>query len=560
MYGNIHGLKASQRAGLERLYRRRIPLEMVITNELAKTCTDLSHQLKRRIAVVISRKGLVEQVMVGSPHDIPLQELTKSRNDTRFLRGLRVIQTHLNNEPLTQLELMNLGMYRLDALAGLGVTSQGQTADIHFAHLLPSNPHQAIHEVWPATAWHSFRLNFSELMHSLEGEMKRAFQPLSTNEAHEQAILVSISKRDKGTQEDELFELSELARSAQADILGQIIQRSPHLHPKYVLGKGKLKEVVIKGLQLGANLIIFNQNLTAAQAQAIAEITEMKVVDRTQLILDIFARRAHSREGKVQVELAQLKYLLPRLSGSNLSLSRLGGGIGSRGPGETKLESDRRRVRDRISHLEKNLASFAKHQRQRRTRRMKNSIPIISIVGYTNAGKSTLLNCLTKSQVTAKDRPFETLDTSSRKLRIPKEQDVIITDTVGFIRDLPQELMGAFRSTLEELKDADILLHVIDATARDLEQQTHSVEIMLRDLDLEKVPRLMVLNKCDRLPAKMLTTLSQRYHALPISALDPKTIAPLVHKLHLAVNSLPSHQQAGEETSEKIHPLFLTSA
>lgn len=463
------------------------------------------------------------------------------------------MQTHLYNESLSQIELMNLALYRLDALAGLGLNSQGLPADIHLAHLLPSNPNHAVHEVWPATSWHAFHLNFIGLVESLEGEMGRASQTRSITEGQEHAILVSISKWDKATQEEELAELAELASSAQADVLEQIIQRSPHIHPKYLLGKGKLKEVVIKGLQRGANLIIFNQNLTPAQAQAIAEVTDVKVIDRTQLILDIFARRAHSKEGKIQVELAQLKYILPRLSGRHLSLSRLGGGIGSRGPGETKLESDRRRVRDRISHLEKDLASFTRHQGQRRTRRIKQMIPIISIVGYTNAGKSTLLNILTNSHVTAKDQPFETLDTSSRRLRFPKDQEVIITDTVGFIRDLPRELMGAFRTTLEELRDADILLHVVDATARDIEGQHQSVELILQELKLEQVPRLIVLNKCDRLPHTDIDILCHRFQAMAISALNPETIPPLVHRLQQYVNTLSKRRAAYDESSEQSH-------
>jgi GTP-binding protein HflX len=283
-------------------------------------------------------------------------------------------------------------------------------------------------------------------------------------------------------------------------------------------------------------------------------MTDIKVIDRTQLILDIFARRAHSREGKVQVELAQLRYLLPRLLGKGTQLSRLGGGIGSRGPGETKLESDRRRVHDRITHLERDLAQFAKHQGQRRARRGRQGLPVVSLVGYTNAGKSTLLNVLTKSHVSAENRMFETLDITSRRLRFPEDSEIIVTDTVGFIRDLPKELVGAFRTTLEELHEADLLLHVVDAGAADVDVQISAVVDVLRDLGLESIPRMLVLNKCDRLPPDQVGLLSRRYRAIGISAIRPETLRPLLAELYAHVSrltvdrtpTLPSRPQNGE--------------
>jgi GTP-binding protein HflX len=278
-------------------------------------------------------------------------------------------------------------------------------------------------------------------------------------------------------------------------------------------------------------MVIFDQTLTPAQSRAISELTDIKVIDRTQLILDIFARRAHSREGKVQVELAQLRYLLPRLSGKGADLSRLGGGIGSRGPGETKLETDRRRIRDRITHLERELQHFARHQDQRRARRTRHRLPVVSLVGYTNAGKSTLLNVLTKSHVSAQDRVFETLDTTSRRLRFPRDREVIVTDTVGFIRDLPEELLGAFRTTLEELREADLLVHVVDASAADVDIQISAVVKILRDLNLDTLPRTLVFNKCDRLPQAEAELLCRRYQAVGVSALQPETLQPLLDHL-----------------------------
>jgi GTP-binding protein HflX len=325
--------------------------------------------------------------------------------------------------------------------------------------------------------------------------------------------------------------LGELARSTDLQVIDTVVQHPKKIHPKYLMGEGKLKELIIKGLQSGAELICFDQNLSPAQVNAIAEVTDLKVIDRTQLILDIFAKRAHSRDGKVRVELAQLQYLLPRLTGKGTALSRLMGGIGGRGPGETKLEIDRRRIKDRINHLEKELNHLGKGRWQRRSKRLKQDLPILSIVGYTNAGKSTLLNALTASEVAVENKLFATLDTASRRLRFPREREVIITDTVGFIRDLPPPLLGAFRSTLDELHDADLLLHVIDVSNPRFEDQLASVEALLAELDLERVQLLRVFNKADHVEAAFAERIRQRFGGVVISALDTGTFSPLLHEI-----------------------------
>jgi GTP-binding protein HflX len=301
------------------------------------------------------------------------------------------------------------------------------------------------------------------------------------------------------------------------------------------MGEGKIKELVITAMNRGATLLIFDQDLTPSQIKAISEITELKVIDRSQLILDIFARRAHSRDGKVQVELAQLKYRLPRLTGKGTAMSRLMGGIGGRGPGEMKLEVDRRRVRDRINLLEKELKMLGKARMQRKARRVAKEIPIVSIIGYTNAGKSTLLNAMTRSDTFVEDKLFATLDTASRRLRFPREREVVITDTVGFIRDLPKDLMAAFRSTLEELEDADLLLHVVDASSPRFEQHIASVEKILSDLSLSDKKRMLVFNKTDRLSSEEAGNLMERFQAVPVSALNTNTFAPLLAAMEKAL-------------------------
>ncbi|MFN3481171.1 MAG: GTPase HflX, partial [Thermodesulfovibrionales bacterium] len=314
-------------------------------------------------------------------------------------------------------------------------------------------------------------------------------------------------------------------------VLDTIIQRPKEINPKYLMGEGKLRELIISAMNKGATMLIFDQDLSPSQIRSISEMTELKVIDRCQLILDIFAQRAHSRDGKVQVELAQLKYRLPRLTGKGTAMSRLTGGIGGRGPGEMKLEIDRRRVRDRIALLEKELRILSEARRQRKHRRVETGIPIVSIVGYTNAGKSTLLNNLTKSDTFVENRLFATLDTASRRLRFPREREIIITDTVGFIRDLPDDLFAAFRSTLEELEDADLLIHLVDASNPRFEQHISSVDKILRDLNLNDKPQILVFNKIDKIPDDEREGLIKRYGAIAISALDPDTFKPLLETI-----------------------------
>ncbi|MFQ5931331.1 MAG: GTPase HflX [Nitrospiraceae bacterium] len=512
---------------LERLYRRRVPVDQVITPELTRACTELSHELRREIGLVITRRGTVEQVIVGNGRELMLSDSSRYRTGHRFLRGVRLIHTDLRNGPLTQQNLTTLALLRLDLIAAIGVGSNGLPADIHLAHILPPNPQDRVYEVWAPCVYHRFELAFDKFIEALESELGRASTSHAVKHGMEAAILISASTKARDDQEERLEELADLVRSAGLVVLETLTQRVQEVHPKYLLGSGKLKEVVIRALQLGADLLIFDQDLTPAQVRAISEVTELKVIDRTQVILDIFAQRAHSREGKIQVELAQLRYLLPRLSGGSTALSRLGGGIGGRGPGETKLETDRRRIRDRIAHLERELMAFVRQRNQRRARRFRQKLTTISIVGYTNAGKSTLLNALTASQVPVGNRPFETLDTSSRRLRFPRNREVIITDTVGFLRDLPKELMGAFMATLEELRDADLLLHVVDASCRSFDMQIKAVEMTLSELELDQIPRVLVFNKCDRLAAEEVEILRRRYQAQAVSAIRPATLISL---------------------------------
>lgn len=448
------------------------------------------------------------------------------------MRGLRLVHTHLKDEPLNQDDITDLSLLRLDLIAAVGV-KDSLPDRIYVAHLMPEGSHKAV-EILAPHDFYGFDMDFRSFVTALEDKMVRR-RTFDQKDKRERAILISASTQPRYELEDSMEELRELSVSCGVLVLDAVIQRLKDINPRYLMGEGKLKDVIINAMNKGATLLIFDQDLSPSQIKSISELTELKVIDRCQLILDIFAQRAHSRDGKVQVELAQLKYRLPRLSGKGTAMSRLMGGIGGRGPGEMKLEIDRRRVRDRISLLERELKSLSEARRQRKHRRIEKGIPIVSIIGYTNAGKSTLLNALTRSETFVEDRMFATLDTASRRLRFPKEREVIITDTVGFIRNLPKDLMAAFKSTLEELEDADLLIHLVDASNPRFEQQMASVENILKELNLIQKPQVLVFNKTDRIPAEEIENMRIRFNATPISALQPLTFKSLLEEIEARI-------------------------
>jgi GTP-binding protein HflX len=538
LFGNTVGLKPYQIRRLENFYHRRIQPQFLISQELVRDLSKLSYEINRQIGMLIDRQGKVAYVIVGDHKKIVIPAIDEYRAAPGRLKGLRCIHTHLINEPLTDDDLTDLALLRLDMMAAVTNGEAGTAEQIYAAHIIPSNSGGKPYRILPPLAPSKLDIDCLALIQALEAELARLSFGYKPDSGKERALLVSVSSTSKSKALESLVELNALANSSGIEVIGNFIQQRKQQKSRFLIGPGKLQELAIGALQQAATLIIFDQELDPSQIRAITDQIELKVIDRTQLILDIFAQRAQTREGKLQVELAQLKYLLPRLVLKNTAMSRLTGGIGGRGPGETKLEINRRRVRDRIAHLERQLIAVRKHRKQQRSQRQKKGLPIISIIGYTNAGKSTLLNALTKSSVLVESRLFATLDPSSRRLKFPRDTEVIISDTVGFIKDLPRDLLVAFRATLEELEDADLLLHVIDVSNPHHLAQIDSVEQIVSDLNLGNATLLRVLNKTDLVNPAIIQKLSRTLNGTAISAKQKSTLLPLIHRMETFIESI----------------------
>ena len=534
---NAKGLKKSEVRELTRLLQKRIPKDKILTLDLADTVAEISHSTGYPVSVVVNRRGQIVNVTVGDPKEVNVPELKGTRVGPGRLCGHRIIHTHLapkkkEEKPSSSSEekvegeassndpdafskdcLVCLARNRLDLLAQIDVDPHGsfsrsrgeqaKKADVvHIAHLMPGRDSDG--RLWkilpPQTARRAQDDDFEELISSLEQEFKTQAPGLQVAEGEERAILVSVISEgtDAWQVEDDLDELTQLARTAGATICGRITQSRTHPHPKHFLGSGKVQEVALSAQEFGANLVIVDQELTSTQQHALEQMVGVKVIDRTELILDIFAQRARTKEGKLQVELAQLKYLYPRLVGKGQVLSRLGGGIGTRGPGETKLEIDRRRIRKRINILEEETERIRSYRDTQRRQRNAHNLPVVALVGYTNSGKSTMLNALTKSEVFVENKLFATLDPTTRRTMMPDGNPVLISDTVGFIKKLPTSLIASFRATLEEVAVADVLLHVVDASHPNVLEQIVSVFDVLAELGCVEKPIVTVLNKADK--------------------------------------------------------------
>lgn len=528
IYGNLSGLKPSQLKRIERITGRRVSPAVLISTELTRDVVHISSEIRRQIGLLINRKGKVTCVLVGDHHQIFIPDIVAQRVAPGRLTGLRCIHTHLKQDPLSQDDLTDLVLLRLDMMAAITVASDGRPDQIFAAHILPGeNETQAYELMPPIDPYHPDRFCLETIL-ALEAEMAQQQALRHAGGNGERVFLISVTTASRREALESLHELQQLAASADIEVIDTILQQRSKIDPRILIGSGKLRDLAISAMQRHVTMMVFDQELNPSQIKSITDQVELKIIDRTQLILDIFAQRAQTREGQLQVELAQLKYLLPRLISKNTAMSRLTGGIGGRGPGETKLELNRRQIRTRINRLEKALRNVQKQRAQQRARRSKRHLPVVSIIGYTNAGKSTLLNNLTRSSVKAENRLFATLDPASRRMKFPRETEVIITDTVGFIRDLPRELMTAFRATLEELENADLLLHVVDISHPQYQNQIRSVERILEELDLSQIPTLRVLNKQDRIKSVTLAKRVNVLRGVSISATNSATLRPLI--------------------------------
>jgi GTP-binding protein HflX len=554
IFGNTIGLKPSELKKLEKLYRRKVPPTSIITHELAKEISQISAEINRQVGILINRKGEIDYVIVGTFNRIEIPELKGYRDHIARLKGLRCIHTHLINSQndktkpsgLDQDDLIDLAFLRLDLIGALEVKPDGEPGKIYIAHILPDpeffkgalldQEEKFFYFLKPCYVW-ELKENFLELIKNLEDELDRIRPLKEIDENKDRAILIFVKEPKDIYLEEKMEELEELARTAGVNVVGKVVQKRVSPDPKYVIGKGKLVEVMILAMRNRANLLIFDRELTPSQVRALTELTDLRVIDRTQLILDIFAQRASSREGKIQVEIAQLRYALPRLRAKDDAFSRLTGGIGGRGPGETKLEIDRRRIKDKIAKLESELNKISQERELRRKRRKKLNFKVVSLIGYTNAGKTTLLNTLAKTEYLAEDKLFATLDPVTKLIKTKKEKLFLLTDTVGFIRDLPEDLKKAFKATLEELYSADILLHIIDISHPDFENHIKAVEQILEEMNLLHIPKILVFNKIDLLENKenfsplWFKNLISKYNAIPISAKEGTNLDSLIEAI-----------------------------
>ncbi len=485
----------------------------IVSVSLARKLSTAAFLSRRQVGVLLNRKGEVRSVMVGDATRLYLPDVGRLRGGGALLRGLRLIVARptpltvvdkyftLNHDFQTDLEKL-----RLDAVVEIDACRDNVDGPLVLGYLTKDNRDdepRVVSKVERFRSVHDVKISFADFIKGIDEELHEDGTLIKSvklkGKFHDRAILVGVYHTSKKQGQMSMEELGELARSAHVDVVDRVFQWRPKSTPKTLIGPGKLEEICLQALSLGVEMLIFDLDLSPSQLMNITDLTDLKVLDRTMLILDIFAQRAVTREGKLQVEMAQLMYSLPRLAQKQTGLSRLTGGIGGRGPGETKLEVNRRRVKERLARLEDELERIKKQRELRRKVRKSNLLPTLAIVGYTNAGKSTLINALSGSDIYAKDELFATLDPHSRRLRFPHDQEVIITDTVGFINHLPDSLMKAFMATLEELKDADLLLHVIDIANPNYQQQIQVVEQVLHGLQLDTKNTILVLNKTDQL-------------------------------------------------------------
>ncbi len=530
----------------------------MVTPEFAQRLAAISTEINQAVCAYINRRGQVIRVGIGNARQTQIPPLELPRYGAKRLSGIRCIATKLKNEPPKESSLTAMVCQRLDALAVLTLTGAGKLKrgggatgyiqNTYLSHLLPQSEFKLEQEYWSVSEAMSVdtlsEQDFLALVEGLEAEFEREYVAQQVDSDRDRVVLVGLQadKTPEQEFEDRLNELVGLVNTAGGKVLETIRQKRSRPHPQTLVGEGKVQEIALRVQTLGANLVAFDRSLSPAQIRNLESQFGVRVVDRTEIILDIFAQRAQSRAGKLQVELAQLEYMLPRLVGRGQAMSRLGGGIGTRGPGETKLETERRSIQKRIARLQREVNELQAHRSRMRKQRQKQDVPSVAIVGYTNAGKSTLINALTNAEVYVANQLFATLDPTTRRLSIPNAdtgaaQNILLTDTVGFIQQLPPPLVDAFRATLEEVTEADALLHVVDLSHPTWENQIRSVMEILGEMPIAPGPVLLVFNKLDRVNSNTLAKAKEEFPlALFISASDRLGLETLRQKLSLLVD------------------------
>lgn len=537
VHGDTSGLRKSIIGRLENLYEYEISTGQIATEELLQNLAELTSEINREIAIFINRRGKLVDVAVGDAHTVVLP-FVEGRRSANRLSGIRCIHTHPGgNSCLSDVDIASLKEMRYDIMAALGV-EQGIPTQVSFGFLSTDRYGEiGIGTIGPISLKDFIHVDLAYLTSEIENELVKA----NKNELLEQqelALLIGVQQPTGWDVNVSLQELAQLAETAGAKVVSSLWQKRDRPDAALYIGRGKVQEISLLKQALNANLIIFDDELSPAQQRNLEQLLGTKVIDRTALILDIFAQRARTHEGKLQVELAQLRYNLPRLGGQGLVLSRLGGGIGTRGPGETKLEVDRRRIRARISDIENEIENIKKHRNLHRERREAARIPNVALVGYTNAGKSTLLNLLTDSDVTAENKLFATLDPTTRRLKLPNGKHVLLTDTVGFIQKLPHQLIAAFRATLEEVLQANLLLHIVDISHPQYQQQCEAVIKVLSELKATSKKTITVYNKIDNnINQGVLDRAIREPDNIAISALTGRGINNLLEKIQDSLGS-----------------------
>ncbi|MEM9540616.1 MAG: GTPase HflX [Cyanobacteria bacterium P01_E01_bin.42] len=554
IYGSTQGLKTSQTKELKRLYQQRLPQDCLTTPEFAQRLAAISTEIQENVCAYVNRRGQVIRVGVGSPRQTQIPPLELPRYGAERLCGIRCIATNLKPNPPHTASLTAMTIQRLDALVTLNLTGEGfqrrgggatgYVGDTYYSHLIPQTERNGSKPIYwmlspPLSLDVLSEQNFLELVEGLEEEFRREYIALEVDEDRDRVAIIGLQTQQMSDLvfNNGLAELERLVDTAGGEVVRVLSQKRTQPHPQTVVGAGKVEEIALAVQTAGATLAVFDRDLSPAQARNLERRIGVRVVDRTEVILDIFAQRAQSRAGKLQVELAQLEYMLPRLTGRGLAMSRLGGGIGTRGPGETKLETERRAIQRRLTRLQKEVNELQAHRSRLRQKRQNRDVPSVAIVGYTNAGKSTLLNAMTNAEVYAEDRLFATLDPTTRRLTVGdgetgKPFHLLLTDTVGFIHELPPALVDAFRATLEEVTEADALLHLVDLSHPAWESHIRSVRQILGEMPSVPGPILLVFNKLDCTDSETLTKAKEDYpNALFIGACDRIGLETLRQKL-----------------------------